>query len=168
MKTWRKMCNLKGPTTNTPPDLRHPWSRKTFSLCRHKTKGQPVCLFKKKARFFEKFKFRAHSISNHIVCLPRNKAKSHCAWQQLFMHVGLLNFFIEFCLFFVFCWKQIFESVLENLNTFQSFRNKHCVLCTQPGNILILIIHTMADTWSMKYFRVLLKNFSSFVFLRGS
>ena len=58
-------------------------------------KRKAVCLFNEEARVSEKFKFRAHSISNHIVpvCLPRNNAKSHCAWQKLFLHVGLLNFF---------------------------------------------------------------------------
>ena len=111
---------------------------------------------------FARIPFQITSCANqgtrqNLIVLDKN---NFCMW-------ACWIFLIEFCLFFVLCWKQIFEFVFENLNTFQSFQNKHCVLCKQPGHILILI-HTMADTWSMKYFRVLLKNFSSFVLLRGS
>ena len=155
------MKTCKSPTTNTPSDLRHPWSRKTFSLCQHKTKGRR--LFKEGARVSENFKFRAHSISNHIVCLPRNKAKSHCAWQKQFLYVGLLNFLSSFVSSVCSVEKKYLNLSWNFSNTFQSFWNKHRVFCKQPGHILILL-HTMADTWSMKYFLSCWRIFRVFFF----
>ena len=146
------MKTCKSPTTNTPSDLRHPWSRKTFSLCRHKTKGRlPL---QRRGPGLRKFQIsRAFHFESHRV-LTKEQGKISLCLTKTISACGLVEFF----------WLSFVSSLcLWNLNTFQSFRNKHCVLCKQPGHILILI-HTMADTWSLKYFRVLLKNYFS-VFL---
>ena len=85
MKTWRKMC--KSPTMKKPPDLCHPWLRKTFLLCRHYTKGQPVCLFKKrpgspKISNFARISFRTTSWAyqgtrQNLIVLDK---KCFCMW----------------------------------------------------------------------------------------
>ena len=135
------MC--QSPTMNKPPDLRH----KTFSLCRHKTKGHPSCLFKLEKRQaspkisnFARIHFEPHreftkEQGKISLCLTKNI--SVCGPVEIFL-LGFVSFSCS-------VEKKYLNLSLKFSNTFLSFRNKHRVLCKQPGHILILI-HTMAGT----------------------
>ena len=152
MKTWRKKC--KSPTTNTPPDLRHPWSRKTFSLCRHKMKGHPFSKKRPcspKISNFARIPFQITSCAyqgtrQNLIVLDKSNS---CMW-------ACWIFLIEFCLFFVLCWKEIFEFVYEFFKHFLIILKQ--TPCALQG--IRLYSHSAShDGWHVKYVCVLLKNF---------
>jgi len=85
------MKTCKSPTTNTPSDLRHPWSRKTFSLCRHKTKGRlPL---QRRGPGLRKFQIsRAFHFKSHRV-LTKEQGKISLCLTKTISACGLVEFF---------------------------------------------------------------------------
>ena len=140
------MKTCKSPTTNTPSDLRHPWSRKTFSLCRHKTKGRlPL---QRRGPGLRKFQIsRAFHFKSHRV-LTKEQGKISLCLTKTISACGLVEFF----------WSSFVSSLcpVENKYLNLSLKFKHFPIISKQTLCALQATRPYShsdshDGWHVKY-----------------